>query len=76
MAIDGAKGNVLWSQQLKHSGAHHAGSAAAALGVSPSYANGILVCPTGAGSIVAVDLATQWHFLWGYATPRHQPRGT
>ena len=33
-------------------------------GVSPSYADGILVCPTGGGAVVSVDLATQ-SLLWG-----------
>lgn len=34
-------------------------------GLSPAYADGILVCPTGAGALVAVDLATR-SLLWGY----------
>ncbi|MCC6125136.1 MAG: PQQ-binding-like beta-propeller repeat protein [Pirellulales bacterium] len=34
-------------------------------GVSPSYADGILVCPTSTGAVVAVDLATR-SLLWGY----------
>jgi len=34
-------------------------------GVSPSYADGILVCPTSTGAIVAVDLSTQ-SLLWGF----------
>ena len=28
-------------------------------GISPSYADGVLVCPTAAGAIVGVDLATR-----------------
>jgi outer membrane protein assembly factor BamB len=34
-------------------------------GISPSYADGILVCPTEAGAVVAVDLTTQ-SLLWSY----------
>ena len=34
-------------------------------GASPSYADGILVCPTSAGAIVGVELATR-SLLWGY----------
>jgi outer membrane protein assembly factor BamB len=33
-------------------------------GVSPSYADGVLVCPTGAGMVVGVDLTTR-SMLWG-----------
>ena len=35
------------------------------IGISPSYADGILVCPTSTGALVAVDLATR-SLLWGY----------
>lgn len=34
-------------------------------GVSPSYADGVLVCPTAAGAVVAVDLTSR-SLLWGY----------
>ncbi|QGJ71903.1 Hypothetical protein PBC10988_36160 [Planctomycetales bacterium 10988] len=37
----------------------------AASGVSPSYANGVLVCPTASGAVVAVDLSNR-SLLWGY----------
>ena len=35
------------------------------LGLSPAFAEGILVCPTGAGAAIAVDLATRT-LLWAY----------
>jgi len=38
-------------------------------GLTPSYADGILVCPTGVGAVVAVDLATR-SLLWGYKYSR------
>ena len=38
-------------------------------GASPSLADGILVCPTSAGAVVAVDLATRT-LRWGYQYPR------
>jgi outer membrane protein assembly factor BamB len=38
-------------------------------GASPSYADGVLVCPTSAGAAVAVDLATR-SLRWGYQYPR------
>lgn len=34
-------------------------------GLSPSYADGVLVCPTEAGALLAVDLTTQ-SLLWSY----------
>ena len=40
-------------------------------GLSPSFADGVLVCPTGAGTVVAVDLATRT-LLWAYTYS--QPR--
>ncbi len=43
-------------------------------GVSPSYADGVLICPTGSGCVVAVELATK-SLLWGYIynRPGEQP---
>lgn len=34
-------------------------------GATPSFADGVLVCPTSAGAVVAVDVATR-SLLWGY----------
>lgn len=38
-------------------------------GATPSYSDGILVCPTSAGAVVALDLTTR-SLLWGYQYPR------
>jgi outer membrane protein assembly factor BamB len=38
-------------------------------GATPSFANGLLVCPTSGGGIVAVDVATRT-LRWGYQYPR------
>ena len=38
-------------------------------GATPSYADGVLVCPTSGGGAVAVDLATRT-LRWGYQYPR------
>jgi outer membrane protein assembly factor BamB len=69
IALEAASGQVLWSQQLTmvEQGIGHDLLRRLA-GVSPSYGNGILVCPTGANSVVAVDLATH-ALLWGYRFP-------
>ncbi|MBW3541139.1 MAG: PQQ-binding-like beta-propeller repeat protein, partial [Planctomycetes bacterium] len=40
-------------------------------GVTPAYADGVLVCPTGAGTVVALDLTTR-SLLWGYRTGKPQ----
>ena len=62
-------GELLWSQQLAGISAdrrarpiHHIS------GISPSYAAGILICPTGVGAVVAVDLGTR-RLLWAYEYP-------
>ncbi len=34
-------------------------------GCSPSFADGVMVCPTGAGAVVAVDIATR-SLIWGH----------
>ncbi|NQT13932.1 MAG: PQQ-binding-like beta-propeller repeat protein, partial [Planctomycetes bacterium] len=67
MVLDAETGKLLWVQQL-------AGTDQLLMkdplrrmaGVSPSYADGVLVCPTSNRSIVAVDLANR-SLLWGYA---------
>lgn len=41
-------------------------------GAMPSYADGMLICPTSAGAIVAVDLTTR-RLAWGYQHPRLDP---
>lgn len=38
-------------------------------GATPSFANGVLVCPTSGGAVVGVDLATRT-LRWGYRYPR------
>lgn len=38
-------------------------------GATPSYSDGILVCPTSAGAVVALDLTTR-SLLWGYQYPK------
>ncbi len=67
-------GRLIWSQQLgvvgQEGGPMFDGEGqpftGRFLGLSPSYAEGILVCPTGRGALVALDLASRT-FLWAYA---------
>ena len=75
LAIEAATGNLLWSQQLA---AAEQGFLQEPMrgwaGVSPSYADGVLVCPTSSGAIVGVDLATRT-LLWGYQYAQNPGRG-
>lgn len=73
LVLDAQTGNLIWSQQLGVLGQegperpNFGGQdwPNRILGLSPSYAEGILVCPTGQGALVALDLATRT-FLWAY----------
>ncbi len=65
-ALDGKTGSPLWSQQLADADRDILNDPLRRLaGVAPSYADGILVCPTGNKSIVALEAATR-SLLWGY----------
>ena len=75
MVLDGATGNLLWSQQLAigRAGASFRMRCVGGAGVSPSYSDGVLVCPTATGAVVAVDQATR-SLLWGYRYRQDQNR--
>lgn len=67
LALDARDGKLLWAQQLAQVELPLAYDPdRQSRGCVPSYADGILVCPTGAGVLVAVDLANR-SLLWGYA---------
>lgn len=66
IALEAQNGNQLWSQQLADVDRDILNDLLRRLsGVSPSYANGILVCPTSNQSVVALELASR-SLLWGY----------
>ena len=66
------KGALLWSQQLAVVQHNLLPDALRRIGgLSPSYADGILIRPTGAGAVVAVDLATR-SLRWGYRYGREK----
>jgi outer membrane protein assembly factor BamB len=66
LALDAATGDVSWSQQLASAEPNILQDPMRRwAGASPSYADGILVCPTAAGAAVGVELATR-SLLWGY----------
>jgi len=74
LVLEAQTGRLLWSQQLGVVGQEGGPNfdmdgqpfTGRFLGLSPSYAEGILVCPTGQGALVALDLASRT-FLWAYA---------
>ncbi len=67
LALRAATGELLWEQPLAvvEQSVYYDVLRRVA-GVSPSYADGILVCPTSRHSIVALDLTTR-SLLWGYS---------
>ncbi len=80
IVLDPATGKMRWRQQLAST--ETAGSVARLTerrlaGATPSFSDGLLVCPTGHGAIVAVDVATRsllWGFQYGSAKNRSAPR--
>ncbi len=77
IALDPATGQVQWQQQLL--GLEQSISldpARRRAGVTPSYAGGMLVCPTAASALVAIDVVKR-EFAWVYRYPREtQNAGT
>lgn len=67
LALKAENGDLLWQQQLAVvDQSVFQNRLRRVSGVSPSYADGILVCPTSHHSIVALDLTTR-SLLWGYS---------
>jgi outer membrane protein assembly factor BamB len=66
LALEPASGKVRWQQQLVGLEQGIALDPTRRLaGATPSYAGGILVCPTSAGAVVAVDIVKR-EFAWVY----------
>ncbi len=73
--LDAKSGGVAWTQHLAvvDSDSEVMQDPIRRLGgVSPSYADGVLVCPTANNAIVAVDPANR-SLLWGYSNYVHDP---
>ncbi len=69
LALDARTGALHWSQQLAVVDQERDlpwDPLRRLAGVSPSYADGILVCPTANQAVVALDLASR-SLLWGFA---------
>lgn len=75
-ALDAKTGQLEWAQQLALLEGQSVlmDRTRRLAGATPSFADGVLVCPTSAGALVAVDLSTR-SLLWGYQYKR-QPLPT
>lgn len=70
LALEAETGDVVWSQQIAVVERSILEDPLRRIaGATPSYSDGVLVCPTSAGAVVAVDLTTR-ALLWGYQYPR------
>ena len=69
VALDAKSGLRQWSQQIAHFEIPTHGisynTVRRLAGATPSFADGVLVCPLTAGAVVAVDIAGR-SLLWGY----------
>jgi outer membrane protein assembly factor BamB len=70
--LDPATGKELWRQQLVavESGGIETDAVRRVSGAVPTYFGGIMICPTGAGAIVAMDLSDRM-IRWGVAYNRN-----
>ena len=67
VVLDAATGKHEWSQQLSivDSTPIDEDILRRLAGATPSFSDGILICPTSAGAVVAIDIATR-SLMWGY----------
>ena len=69
LVLSARTGELEWSQQLAMLERNILQDPLrASCGASPSYADGVMVCPTSAGAVIAVNLTTR-SLLWGYRYP-------
>jgi outer membrane protein assembly factor BamB len=72
LSLDNETGTVHWSQQLGHiesqNPAFQIYPSRGLTGSCLAYSDGILICPTTSGAIIAVDTQRRW-LLWSYSYP-------
>ena len=71
VVLDAETGRLKWGQQLASVelvGSLSRNRQRRLSGATPSYSNGVLVCPTAAGALVSIDVSTR-SLLWGYRYP-------
>ncbi len=75
VAFSPRSGKLLWSQQLALIPPDRLARPLHRIrGISPSFAAGILICPTGVGAMVAVDHSTR-RLLWAHEYPAARAAG-
>ncbi|MDA1052911.1 MAG: PQQ-binding-like beta-propeller repeat protein [Planctomycetota bacterium] len=74
VVLDSATGKQEWSQQLAQvdRASIDEDILRRLAGAAPSYSDGVLICPTSAGAVVAVDIATR-SLMWGYQYKQSRP---
>lgn len=73
ICLDAATGTERWRQQLvaMEAGRVQNDPIRRIAGATPSYSQGVLVCPTGAGAILGIDLLDQ-SLIWGLRFERNE----
>ncbi|NND98913.1 MAG: PQQ-binding-like beta-propeller repeat protein, partial [Pirellulaceae bacterium] len=71
VCLDSVTGDEIWRQQLVavETGSVDIDITRRVSGATPTYSDGVLICPTGAGAIVAVDLVDRM-LRWGVSYSR------
>ncbi|MGB7347858.1 MAG: PQQ-binding-like beta-propeller repeat protein [Pirellulaceae bacterium] len=71
VCLDPVTGSEIWRQQLVavETGSIDMDASRRVTGATPTYSEGLLICPTGAGATVAVDMADRM-LRWGITYPR------
>ncbi len=78
VVLNAETGRQEWTQQIAHVADEPSivrNRERRLAGATPSFGNGVLICPTSAGAVVALDVTTR-SLLWGYAYPQKSSEST
>ncbi|MBA4017334.1 MAG: hypothetical protein C0483_09185 [Pirellula sp.] len=73
IVLEARTGKLDWTQQLALANDAVSLDLRHTCGLSPSYSDGVLLCPTALGAVVAVDVNDR-SLLWGFQYPRQTNR--
>ncbi|MEX0701939.1 MAG: PQQ-binding-like beta-propeller repeat protein, partial [Planctomycetales bacterium] len=73
--LDPATGRSEWSQLIAVPGSSIQHPVRRTAGVSPSYHDGVLICPTGSGAVVAIDPGRRT-LMWAYRYESNVPQNS